>query len=564
MSTLHTPIPNNVDFDAILKNAHAQHVAGNPLKAAEGYQEILKYFPNHFDSIHLLGVASMQLGRPQDALALYDRALNLNPQYAPLYLNRGNVFQTLGHHEEAVTNYQKAIELNPEYADAYSNLGNNLRSLGRHEEALLQYEHALRFKPNDAGFLCNKGNALYELKRVDEALAAYEQSIKIKPDYPQAISNRGIVLSYLTRYNEAIECYDQALAIDPKHVEAYSNKGNTLQLLGRYREALGCYEQALAIKPTYADADYNAGICLLTLGEFNEGWKRYESRWKIYNFAKDLPLFSQPLWKGEPLQGKSLLIQMEQGLGDGIQFSRYATLVAQQGALVLLHCPPDLAPLLKQIEGVHAVFGYGDVVPSTDYYCTSVSLPYILKTELHNIPAHIPYLFSQPERVAAWETKLGPKTKPRIGFVWSGNLIYRNDQHRSIPLIQFNELRSDHLDFFCLQKELRESDQAVLAQRTDIQHFENELTDFNETAALIELMDMVVTVDTSIAHLAAAMGKPVWIFLRHFPDWRWLLDREDSPWYPTVRLFRQTKMGEWDDVIKRVKKELFARFNIPE
>lgn len=542
--------------NTLLQQAHTHHQQGKLNEALLGYQQILQLAPNHFDALHLTAVANMQLGQLDQALVFFDKAIVLNPNYAPVYSNRGNALQALGRFEEAQNYYNKAISIDPHYADAYLNIGNNMRSIGEPEKALANYDFAISLKPNHAGLFCNRGNALYDLRRFEEAIVAYDQALAINPNYAQALSNRGVSLYNLNHFDEALAYYNKAITVDPNYIEAYSNRGNALQAQQRYQEAYDSYMQALAINPAYLDADYNAGVCLLTLGDFTNGWAKYESRWKVKNFVNQKPQYPKPEWTGQAIDGKTLLIYTEQGLGDGMQFCRYAKLVHQLGATVLLVVPDALKALLNPLAGIAAIFNRDENLPDFDYYCTSISVPHILKTDLSNIPNEVPYLFADPARVNAWKAQLGEKKKLRIGLAWSGNIAFRDDRNRSIRLEQLNALRFDQVEFFCLQKELREHDVNALTARPDIQTFTEQFDNFTDTAALIELMDLVITIDTSVAHLAAAMGKPVWIMLRYAPDWRWLLEREDSPWYPTIRLFRQPNLGDWDNVIARVKDAL--------
>jgi hypothetical protein len=326
--------------------------------------------------------------------------------------------------------------------------------------------------------------------------------------------------------------------------------------LGRYDDALQSYQQASALKPDFANVQWNEGFCRLLLGDFAKGWEKYESRWQIEDICKPRD-FSQPRWSGDTdVQDKTILLYAEQGLGDTLQFCRYVELLADLGAKVFLEVPASLKTLLTSLRGVSGFISRGDDLTGIDYHCPLLSLPLACQTRLETIPANIPYLFSQPDKVQRWHDRLGQKTQPRVGVVWSGNSAHKNDRNRSLPLPELLTLRTADWQLISLQKELRGSDAALLAEQPVLQHYGEQLRDFSDTAALIELMDVVISVDTSVAHLAAAMGKPTWILLPYAPDWRWLLEREDSPWYPTVRLFRQTRHGDWHSVLERVTDEL--------
>jgi hypothetical protein len=435
-----------------------------------------------------------------------------------------------------------------------------LRDLKRPEEALKSYDLALGITPNDAEMLSNRGVALCDLKRPDEALACFDRALKIRPDDAHVLDNRGNALRDLGRYAEALTCYDQALRIQPGNVHALSNRGNVLCDLKRHDEALASYELALEIHPDNSNAHWNLSLCLLCLGSFARGWQEYEWRWKQEEWEKSKHEFTSPRWLGvESLQGKTILLYNEQGLGDTLQFCRYIPLVARLKAKVVLIVQPPLLPLLADIEGAAEVLPMGAELPAFDFHCPLPSLPLVFHTGLRTIPG-IPRVRNDPVRVSAWQNRLGAKSKPRIGLVWSGSSGHKNDRNRSIALAEMLSLVADWAEWVSLQKEVRETDAHLLASRTDIRHFGGELEDFADTAALVELLDVVVTVDTSVAHLAGVLSKEVWILLPFNPDWRWLLDREDSPWYPAARLFRQPSIGDWTSVIDRVREELTQRY----
>ena len=326
---------------------------------------------------------------------------------------------------------------------------------------------------------------------------------------------------------------------------------------------MASYERSLALKPDYAHAHWNLADCRLMLGDFAQGWQEYEWRWKLEQRDFAQRDFAQPLWLGAPaLHGRTILLHSEFGLGDTLQFCRYATEVAALGADVVLEVQPPLVPLLSGLKGVRQVVARGAALPAFDYHCPLMSLPLAFKTDLGNVPAEIPYLASDPARVALWREKLGPKRRPRVGIAWSGSQSQRNDK-RSMALAQMLPLLGDWAEWLSLQKEVPDSDLTLLASRGDVRHLGEELADFADTAAVVELIDVLVTVDTSVAHVPGAMGKPVWILLPfNAHDWRWMLDREDSIWYPSARLFRQAAVGDWAGVIGRVAAELQRRFAV--
>jgi tetratricopeptide (TPR) repeat protein len=394
-------------------------------------------------------------------------------------------------------------------------------------------------------------------QRTLEAVELLSKAAAAEPYRADVHSNLGYALNLLNHHQEALEHCDNALKIQPDFADALYNRGNVLRNLKRHAEAIVTFQHALRIRPGYVSVRLNLALCHLQLGDFTRGWPEYEWRWQEGQLEKAKRSFSQPLWLGtESLKGKTILLHSEQGLGDALHFCRYAKRVAALGAQVILEVPHPLLPLLADLEGTHQVLSTGAALPRFDYHCPLLSLPLAFKTELDTIPADVPYIHADPARVALWQSRLGQKTKPRIGLVWSGSAMHKNDHNRSIALLQMLPLLGHLAECISLQQDVSKSDAALLASRTDIRHFGGLLSDFADTAALIELTDFVVTVDTSAAHLAGAMGKTVWILLSFDPDWRWLLDREDNPWYPTARLFRQPAFADWKSVVDRIGREL--------
>jgi tetratricopeptide (TPR) repeat protein len=547
-------------FDALYLLGITAGQTGRQEEATELLSRALSVNPRNADAYYNRGVALGELKRPAEALESYERAIALRPDYADAYYNRGVALGELDRLAEALESYQRAISLKPDYAEAYNNRGIALNDLGRYPEALASCERAISLKPDYAIAYNNRGVTLGNLERHAEALASYERAISLKPDYAEAHNNRGNVLHDLERYAEALASCERAIELAPDYAEAYYHRGNALRDLHRHVEAVDSYERALALKPDYASAHWNLADCRLLLGDFARGWEEYEWRWKLEQRARrDFP---QPLWLGTPkVEGRTILLHSEFGLGDTLLFCRYAREVAALGAKVVLEVQPPLLSLLADLEGVTEILPKGASLPAFDYHCPLMSLPLAFKTDLHNIPAAVPYIRSNPARVAAWQAKLGEKNKPRVGLVWSGSTALRNDK-RSMMLAEMLPLVRDCAEWVSLQKEVPEADIALLASRSDVRHVGGELRDFADTAALIELMDLVVTVDTSVANLAGAMGKAVWILLPFNPhDWRWMLEREDSFWYPTARLFRQSATGDWASVICQVNDELIRQFD---
>lgn len=516
------------DLRQNLESGLAHHRAGRLAEAERHYRKALQADPDQPDALHLLGLIAHQSGKNELAAQLIARALEIKPANPEALVNLGNAQQALERRDEALASYDGALALRPDYAMAWS----------------------------------NRATVLQALKRYDEALASYDKALAIKPGYAEALRNRGVALHELRRYDEALASYDEALASKPDYVEALSNRGLTLQALKRHDEALASYGKALAIDPMLAEAHANEGLLRLLLGDFEQGWKQYQWRWKGAFFSSaSSRSFPQPLWLGkQDIKGKTLLVHAEQGLGDTLQLARYAPVLAERGATVVLEVPPALEALLANSFPACRVLGEGAPLPDFDLHCPFLSLPLAFDTRLDSIPAQVPYLAPPAAAIGKWRDRLGPGGAPKIGIVWSGRSSHANDANRSIALSSLVPLRGSGARLVSLQNEVRAGDASVLAANPEILHFGAELEDFSDTAALVSLLDLVVSVDTSVAHLAGALGKPVWILLPFAPDWRWLLDRDDSPWYPTARLFRQPRIGDWDSVIDRVARELAHRF----
>ncbi len=481
-----------------------------------------------------------------------------NPAAAALQakFQQGLALHRQGRLAEAERIFGEILQQQPNHFAAVHMLGEIALRAQRLERALELLEKAITLKPDYADAYSDRGMALRKLKRFEDALASNEMAIALKPNFAMAHNNRGNALLDLDRPLEALASCDKAIALSPNLIIAHYNRGNALQALKRPEEALASFEQATALKPDFTEANWNKGLCLLLLGRLDQGWPLYEWRkWRSEPVATHT--FPQPLWLGkEDIAGKTLFLWWEQGFGDTIQFCRYAKLAEARGAKVILAVQKSLHKLLKQISPTIAFVDLDDAPREFDYHCPLLSLPLAFGTTLATIPAQQPLLQADEELRVAWAARLPPKTRPRIGLVWSGRAEHKNDRNRSMELRQLLPILSADADWICLQNEIREKDLAVLRQDGRMTFFGDELRDFSDTAAVIDLMDLVITVDTSVAHLAGAMGKPVWILLPHNPDWRWLIDRDDSPWYPSARLFRQQQIADWAGVIDRVKDRL--------
>lgn len=529
----------------------------NPQDALQSYDKAIALKADYAEAHTNRGNALLALKRPQEAIESYGRAIALRPDYAEAYSNRGAALETLRQFSAAIGNYDKAVACKPDYAQAYYNRGNAFRELKQPRAALDSYDKAIACRAHYPEAYNNRGSALRDLGKFEAAVESYDQAIALRADYARAYNNRGNALSDMRLFQEAVESYDRAIALRPDYADAYNNRGSALRDLQQSQAAVDSYDKAITLQPGYAKAHLNRSMCLLQMGDFERGWAPYEWRWEDEALQKTRRQFTQPLWLGaEPLHGKTILLHAEQGFGDTLQFCRYARLVTGLGARVIMEVQAPLAGLLAGVEGVAQVLKRGDPLPAFDFHCPLLSLPLAFGTRMDTMPAGPAYLAAPPDKLAQWTSRLGEKTKPRVGLVWSGSATHKNDRNRSVLLSEWLAFLPEGLQYISLQKEIRASDRQTLALHPQIVQLDEEIGDFSDTAALCELVDVVVSVDTSVAHLAAAMGKPVWIALPLNPDWRWLLERSDSPWYDTVTLYRQQVAGEWGPVFDRMATDL--------
>ncbi len=495
-------------------------------------------------------------GHLDQAARIYDVIIAANPDESDALNLLGLVRHQQGRNVEALRLIGAALERAQQSQDIRNNFALVLAALGRREEALAQFEQVLAVNGRHINALNNRADTLAQLKRDEEALAAYRRLLDVQPDHVGALNESGGLNTRLGRPHAALVCYDRALAIAPA-AELHVNKGTVLRALNRDDEALASFAAATALRPDYAEAFWNASLIRLRRGDFAAGWRDYEWRWRKADWAGRERNFSAPLWRGdEGIAGKTILLHAEQGFGDTIQFVRYAPLVAARGATVVLECQPQLKSLLHRLDGVAQVIAAGETLPRFDLHCPLLSLALAFKTELATIPSGVPYIRPQAERAAKWRDRLPSNGGPRVGICWAGSSAHLNDRNRSIPLDRFAKLFAvAGADFVSLQKEASAAEGAILSAH-NVAHSAAEFEDFADTAAVVATLDLVISVDTSVAHLAGAMGRPVALLLPFSPDFRWLLDRLDSPWYPTMRLFRQPVLGSWDDVIASVRHEL--------
>lgn len=544
-------------------NAHfnlgnMQRELGQYEAALASYDRTIALTPDHSAAHMNRGVALFELGQFLESLSSYDQALVFRPQSADIHTNRGNALSRLGRSDEALASYDRAIAIEPDYAEAYSNLGTLLVEMGHPHAALSNYERAIELRPDDAQAHFLQGVAHSALGQWDRAVASYDKAIALLPDYSGAQSNRGVALMRLGLVEEARTNFERMIDRRPDNAEAHYNLGLAQFVLQQFDDALASFTRATVLKPDFAEAHHNEALVRLLKGDFALGWEKFEWRWTHKDLVSKKRNFAQPLWLGDAdLSGRTILLHSEQGLGDAIQFCRYVPMVAKKGAKVILEVSPLLKDLMRSLDGHATIIAFGDPLPDFEFHCPLMSLPLAFKSRLETIPAEVPYLSADPVYVEKWRPRLPASSGPRIGLVWAGNPKLANDLQRSLSLeLILPIVSSSGAEFFSLQKDLREGDREVLQTNARIHAVGPDLGTFADTAAVVSMLDLVISVDTSVAHLAGAMGKPIWLLLPYIREWRWLLERDDSPWYPTARLFRQSRDGDWYGVLERVARDI--------
>jgi tetratricopeptide (TPR) repeat protein len=544
-----------VEIAMALKEAVRLHARGDLAGAEMRYKAILREQPRSFDALHFLGVLRSQQGAHIEALDLILKALELKPASPQAHANLGLALRKLGRFEEALASLDLAVELAPNDPAAHNSRGNALLGIGRIEEALASFEAAIALKPEFVEAINNRGNALRRLKRFEEALASYERAYALRPDHIPTLNNRGVALQDLKRLSEALSDYDRALQIDPRNVEALINRGLAHIEMQKPQEARELFERALAIAPNHPQAHYSLGWCALLMGDFERGWSEYEWRWRRRGAPR--PKFEGylPEWKGEDPQGKKIIVFEEQGLGDVIQFSRYLPVLARAGAEVVFLVAAPLHRLLRSLSPDIALVDTPPEEAGFDYRCALMSLPGRLK----NAPPAAPYLREEPDLAAKWRAIIGDRGFT-IGVCWQGDPDSENDIARFAPLQYFAPLaKIPGVRLISLQKRHGLEQLPAFLENAAIEilePFDDGPDAFIDAAAVMSGLDLIVTVDTSIAHLAGALGRPTFLALKYAPDWRWGLDRTDSPWYPTLKLFRQSERRDWGEVFEAIAEDI--------
>ncbi len=523
--------------------------------AAAAFRNAISINPADAETHNGLANTLLHLGRLAEAEASFREALCLQPDFPDARNNLAAALRKLGRPAEAEANCREALRLRPGCPQAHNNLGMTLNVLGRPAEAEASFREALRLRPDFAGAHNGLGRTLLNLDRPAEAEARFREARRLRPDFPDACNNLAAALLALGRPAQAEASAREALRLRPDFPQAHNNLGAAQYVLGRPAQAEASCREALRHRPDFPDAHSNLAMPLLLTGRFEEGWKEYEWRWKTKSMSEGVRDFPAPLWNGEAIGDRVILLHAEQGLGDALQFCRYAPLIASNATTILeVHAP--LVRLLSRLPGIAQVVARGDTLPSFDLHCPLLSLPRAFGTTIDSIPAAIPYLTADPVQAEAWAERLSGLRGLRIGLVWAGSRHLDRpdstapDRRRSIGLNTMAPFgKVSGVSFISLQKGEPAAQSANPPRGLLLHDFTADLRDFADTAALIDGLDLVISVDTAVAHLAGALGKPVWLLNRFDTDWRWMLRRDDSPWYPTVRLFRQPSPGDWNSVI---------------
>ncbi|MBF2026439.1 MAG: tetratricopeptide repeat protein [Oscillatoriales cyanobacterium C42_A2020_001] len=532
------------------------HQAGQIEEARRGCEAFLQQSPDSADGWHLLGLMAHHDRKLDEAIAHYQNALKADDNHLDTYNNLAVALHEQGKLDEAMPYYQKALALKPDNPDAHNNYANLLRERSRLDEAIYHYQQAIAARPDYPDAYNNLGLAHYAKGDFASAAEAYRQAVERKPNFPQALNHLGNAFKELGNFAEAAKYYQQAIALKPDYAKAYNNWGNIFRDEGDLQTAVQYYDQATAIDPNFAEAHWNKALTLLLGGDLQRGFEEYEWRRHVnLPSFKSLRDFPGPRWDGAPLNGQLIYLHAEQGMGDIIQFVRYVPLVVQQGGRVILECHPPLMNLFSNLPGVERLVPYGSSPPGYHIQAPLLSLPYIFGTSAETVPATVPYI--HPPRSSVCLPASNSPSNLKVGIVWSGNPENPYNRTRAVPLdLLLPLVNLPNTTFYSLQKDLQPTDQSLLAAYPQIHDLRSLMPDFVDTAALIQQLDLVISIDTAVTHLAGALGKPTWLLLPFAPDWRWMLHRDDSPWYPTLQIFRQPTAGDWESVLHEVREKI--------
>ena len=550
---------NPEDVDSMQLLATLRREAGDWNEAIGLYGQLVQLEPHKAEWLYTLGQVLKKQGRMNEALVFYHRAVLLYPDSADGYFNLGRTLFEAGQRPDSLQCFQHVVTMHPDDAEAHNYMGQILHEFGEAGQARQAYLKAIDIKPNFVEALSNLGALLMELAELESAEALLRRALQFAPEFTCACSNLGTVLAKQGRFVEAFETFRHILLKNPMHAQVLCSVGYSLDALGDLGGARECFQLALTAEPDSALARFNLSSHFLLDGDFAEGWSRYEQRWELRQFTGKPRLHAQPRWQGKEVAGDSIVLFSEQGFGDTLQFARYALLLVERGLRVFLEVQPQLVQLLRTLHpDVHVFAKDQEDVPVADWHCPLLSLPRVFGTDMSNIPATVPYVYADKEKATQWTQHLQAPGL-RVGVAWSGNPGHVRDRLRSVPFQQFCEVMDiPQVHFYSLQKGPAAKQAGTAGFTGELCDLDPYLLDFTDTAAVIANLDLVITVDTALAHLAGAMGKPVWILLAHAPDWRWLKERNDSPWYPSARLFRQSILGQWTDVLEQIKHALHA------
>jgi Flp pilus assembly protein TadD len=540
---------------------------GHPAQAEIWFQKSLALKPDSAEILCSYALSFMMRREFVKAISLLKRATDIKPDYAPAFFHLGNAYKDSGIIAEAVRTYERALALEPDYAQVLNNLGIIAKDQVRLPEAKAYYERAIAQDPLNPFYINNLGVVFYMMGDYGKAVICHKKCLELKPDFPEALSNLSLLARETGAFEQAIIYCMQALVLRPQYPEALNNLGNALKDSGKLEEAIEAYRHAIRLNETDPEIQHNLSMALLATGKFEEGWPLLEVRWKTQHLKHVYRKYPQPLWHGEAAEGRVLFIHHEQGMGDTLQFCRYTSMAAARGLRVIMEVQQPLVRLIKSLDGVEIVIAHPEKPPVFDFHCPMMSLPWAMQTRLETIPDTTPYLKADEKEVSAWRKRLEPlvSNKLRVGLVWAGSPRHHSpslamtDRRRSITPEMLEPLvKNKNIHFFSLQKDGPKAPEAL-----GLIDLMDECNDFEDTAALIANLDLVITVDTAVGHLAGALGKSVWLMNRFDSCWRWPRDRETTPWYCTMRLFHQPKAGDWKSVIDRIAAELAHAFQAP-